>query len=100
MTDIYMSYDNLKRTGQLRNVRVESGFGTVCPLHLSSRTSATQAPSATNICETSAVPTSAGEIEHYLTITPCYHLTILATAGPESQPVMSLNFPLSSSPSN
>ena len=29
MTDIYMSYDNLKRTGQLRNVRVESGFGTV-----------------------------------------------------------------------
>ena len=30
MTDIYMSYDNLKRTGQLRNVRVESGFGTVC----------------------------------------------------------------------
>ena len=61
----------------------------------SSRTSATEAPSATNICETSA-PTSAGEIEHYLTITPCYHLTILATAGPESQAVMSLQFPLSS----
>ena len=33
MTDIYMSYDNLKRTGQLRNVRVESGFGTVCALN-------------------------------------------------------------------
>ena len=39
-------------------------------------------------------PTSAGEIEHYLTITPCYHLTILATAGPESQAVMSVySFP-------
>ena len=45
-------------------------------------------------------PTSAGEIEHYLTITPCYHLTILATAGPESQAVMSLQFPLSSLSSN
>ena len=30
MTDIYMRNDNLKRTGQLRNVRVESGFVTVC----------------------------------------------------------------------
>ena len=30
MTDIYMSYDNLKRTGQFRNAQVESGFGTVC----------------------------------------------------------------------
>ena len=39
--------------------------------------------------------TSAGEIEHYLTITPCYHLTILATAGLQTQPVMSLHFPLS-----
>ena len=32
MTDIYMRNDNLKRTGQLRNVRVESGFVTVCVL--------------------------------------------------------------------
>ena len=31
MTDIYMRNENLKRTGQLRNVRVESGFVTVCP---------------------------------------------------------------------
>ena len=31
MTDMYMRNDNLKRTGQLRNVRVESGFVTVCP---------------------------------------------------------------------
>ena len=30
MTDMYMRNDNLKRTGQLRNVRVESGFVTVC----------------------------------------------------------------------
>ena len=34
MTDIYMRNDNLKRTGQLRSVRVESGFVTVCPLTL------------------------------------------------------------------
>ena len=29
MTDMYMRNDNLKRTGQLRNVQVETGFVTV-----------------------------------------------------------------------
>ena len=30
MTCIYVRYNNLKKTGQLRNVWVEFGFGTVC----------------------------------------------------------------------
>ena len=30
MTCIYVRFNNLKRTGQLRNVWVEFGFGTVC----------------------------------------------------------------------
>ena len=30
MTCTYVRYNNLKKTGQLRNVRVEFGFGTVC----------------------------------------------------------------------
>ena len=30
MTCTYVRYNNLKKTGQLRNVWVEFGFGTVC----------------------------------------------------------------------
>ena len=30
ITDTYMRNDKLKKTGQLRKVRVEFGFGTVC----------------------------------------------------------------------
>ena len=30
ITYIYMRNDNLKKTGQLRNIWVEFGFGTVC----------------------------------------------------------------------
>ena len=35
MTCIYVRYNNLKRTGQLRNVWVEFGFGAVCSGHSS-----------------------------------------------------------------